>query len=46
MVVWFNNHFLFAEEYAPNTPNLHITFISVRTDAKLVIRMENTGQVN
>ncbi|CAF0786537.1 unnamed protein product [Adineta ricciae] len=45
ILVWINHHFLLSEEYAPNTPSLYVTFLAVRTDTKLVIKMQNTGQM-
>lgn len=46
VLVWINHHFLLSQEYAPNTPNLHVTFLAVRNDAKLIIKMQNNGQVS
>ncbi|CAF0997148.1 unnamed protein product [Rotaria sordida] len=45
ILLWINHHFLLAEEYAPNASSLYITFLCVRTDMKLVIKMQNNGQV-
>ncbi|CAF2314792.1 unnamed protein product [Rotaria sp. Silwood2] len=45
ILVWINHHFLFAEEFSPNMASLYVTFLCVRTDLKLVIKMQNTGQV-
>ncbi|CAF0727160.1 unnamed protein product [Rotaria sp. Silwood1] len=45
ILVWINHHFLLAEEYAPNAASLYVTFLCVRTDLKLVIKMQNNGQV-
>ncbi|CAF2163704.1 unnamed protein product [Rotaria magnacalcarata] len=45
IVLWINHHFLLAEECAADPASLYVTFLCVRTDAKLVIRMQNTGHV-
>lgn len=45
IIVWINENFLLSEDFAPNAPNLHVTFLAVRTDSKLVIKMQNNGQV-
>jgi len=46
VLVWINHHFLLAEEYAPNAASLYATFLAVRTDTKLIIKMQNNGQVS
>jgi len=46
VLVWINHHFLLAEEYAPNAASLYVTFLAVRTDTKLIIKMQNNGQVS
>ncbi|CAF0970518.1 unnamed protein product [Adineta steineri] len=45
VLVWINHHFLLAQEYAPNTPSLFVTFLAVRNNEKLIIKMQNTGQI-
>jgi hypothetical protein len=46
VLVWINHHFLLAQEYAPNAASLYVTFLAVRNDSKLIIKMQNNGQVS
>jgi hypothetical protein len=46
ILVWINHHFLLGQEYAPNATSLHVTFLAVRNDSKLIIKMQNNGQVS
>ncbi|CAF3537670.1 unnamed protein product [Rotaria sordida] len=45
VLAWINHHFLLAQEYAPNSPSLYVTFLAVRNDSKLIIKMQQNGQV-
>jgi hypothetical protein len=46
IVLWINHHFLLSQEYIENGASLYVTFLCVRTDSKLIIKMQNTGQVS
>ncbi|CAF3956753.1 unnamed protein product [Rotaria sp. Silwood2] len=45
VLAWINHHFLLVQEYAPNAPSLYVTFLAVRNDSKLIIKMQPNGQV-
>ncbi|CAF0848460.1 unnamed protein product [Rotaria sp. Silwood1] len=45
VLAWINHDFLLAQEYAPNAASLYVTFLAVRNDSKLIIKMQQNGQV-
>ncbi|CAF1352289.1 unnamed protein product, partial [Didymodactylos carnosus] len=44
IVVWINHHFLLQEEYSCSTA-LNIQFLALRTEQKLIIKMQTNGQM-
>ncbi|CAF3181696.1 unnamed protein product [Rotaria socialis] len=44
-LAWINHNFLLAQEYAPTAPSLYVTFLAIRNDTRLIIKMQNNGQI-